>query len=136
MSIEAIYTALEARLAVMTPALSTALPGVAFQPASGDPYQSVDHLPLDPDDAEVGSAGHWERGIMQVTLRYPANAGDAAINARAWMLLQQFRRGLTFTSGGVTVHVTRAPARRPDFIAQARLCRPVDIYWHARVSTA
>lgn len=135
MSIEAIETALLARLAAMTPALATALPNAAFSPSTGTPYQDAHLLPLDPDDSEIGPAGHWERGILQITLRYPVNAGTDAINARTWLLLQHFRRGLTFTDSGVTVHVTRAPVRRPDFVAQSRLCRPIDIYWHARVLT-
>lgn len=135
MSLEAIREALQGRLAALTPEIGTAWRNRAFSPDPGQPWQSVDMLPLAPDDAEIGAAGHWERGILQVTLRYPLNAGPGALDARAWLMARHFRRGLTFAQDGVTVHITRAPVMGPEFTALDRFCKPISIYWHARVLT-
>ena len=131
MSLEAIREALQSRLAALTPESGTAWRNRAFAPTPGEPWQSVDMLPLDPDDAEIGAAGHWERGIMQVTLRYPSNAGPA-FPARAYFHLR--RRDCSRHPGpchGARVHghgsvlqADQHPLARPRFDRVARLPDP------------
>ncbi len=62
MSLEAIREALQSRLAALTPEIGTAWRNRAFAPTPGEPWQSVDMLPLDPDDAEIGAAARVVHG--------------------------------------------------------------------------
>ena len=88
---------------------ATSFENVAFAPpALSVPYQQVFILFARPDNAEFGSS-HRELGYMQVTLKYPRQAGSSAIGARAELLRTTFKRGNSFVSGGVTVNITDTP---------------------------
>ena len=109
MSQVACRAALETALDGMTPALSTAWENVAFTPpVLTTPYQRAFVLFATPENAVIGN--EWiERGIFQVTLCYPLQAGDAAARARVALLRTTFYRGLTLTSGSTRVIVERTP---------------------------
>ena len=93
----------------MSPALSTAWENAAFLPVAGVPFQDARVLFAEPENTELGSR-HRELGFMQLKLLYPLHAGTAAIAARADLVRAAFPRGSTFTSGGVTVVVSKTPA--------------------------
>ena len=104
-----IRAALESALNGMSPALATAWENVAFNPpVASTAYQQAFILFARPDNSEFGSS-HRELGYMQVTLKYPRQAGSSAVGARAELLRTTFCRGASFVNGGVTVNITDTP---------------------------
>lgn len=85
--------------------------GVPFTPIAGVPYQECAILFARPDNSEFGPR-YFEQGYMQVKLKYPALAypGTAASGARAEALRTTFKRGTSFTSGGVTTTIQTTPS--------------------------
>lgn len=127
MSQAAIRAALETALNAMSPALSTAWENMAFTPpAPSTPYQRAFVMFAEPDNAEYG-ASHREQGVFQVSLMCPIQAGDAAARARSALILAAFRRGTSFTSGSVTVTITRTPYAGAGAIDGDRWHVPVKI---------
>lgn len=110
MSQSAIRSALETALNGMSPALATAWENVAFtQPVSSVPYQRAFLLFAAPENPDMGRGITRERGIFQITLCYPLQAGDGAARARADLIRATFYRSATFTSGSVKVIMERTP---------------------------
>ena len=110
MSQSLIRAALETALNGMTPALATAFENNAFTPpASTTPYQMAFMLFAAPENPDMGRGITRERGIFQVTLCYPLQAGDGAARARADLLRATFYRSATFTIGAVKVIMERTP---------------------------
>jgi len=126
MSITAIRAALETRLGTMSPALSTAYQNVAFMPVTGTAYQAVYLLPATVENPTLGDGFYRERGLMQVSLMYPMNAGPATAEARASAIKAHFPRGLQLTSGSVTTRIDRTPSISPP--------RPDGDRWRVDVS--
>lgn len=88
---------------------ATSFENVAFAPPLlSVPYQQAFTLFARPDNREMGSR-HQELGYMQVNLKYPLQAGTSAVGARAELFRTTFKRGNSFTSGGVTVNITDTP---------------------------
>jgi len=133
MSIIAIRAALETALNGMTPQLATAWENTAFTPAVGTPYQKVVLMLAEPDNSESG-ARYIEQGYMQVDLRYPLSKGTADAGARAVALRTTFKRGLTFTSGGINVVIERTPQIMPGRNDEDRYVVQVCIRFTAQVS--
>ena len=106
-----IRAALETRLNALTPAISTAWENVEFLPVVGTPWQRVNLLWANPENTTLGCSRRFERGILQVTLNYPTNAGTAAIDDRVNLLVTHFRRGLSMIHSGQTVRITSTPSR-------------------------
>lgn len=104
--------ALETALSGMSPALATAWQNVPFTPAVGSPYQRVSLLPGTPANEEFGG-NFADRGFLQVTLHYPPGQGAKAAEDRALAIRSTFRRGASFTSGGLTVIIMKTPAILP-----------------------
>lgn len=136
MSLAAIRTALEKRLALMTPAMPTAYENANFTPQPGVAYQRADLLPNTPDNSSQGAAHYIERGIFQITLSYPSGAGAGAAMARAQAVRNQFRRGTTLQQSGVTVLVYRTPSIAPALIDGDRYGVPISVYWQADIFSA
>ena len=132
MSADPIRAALEAALAAMTPAISTAWENVGFTPVSGVPYQRVNLLRAQPDNREIGPV-FVEQGFLQVTLCYPTANGPTAAEARALQLRRTFKRTSTFVVGGVTVIVHLTPQIVPAQIDGDRYALPVRIPFRACV---
>lgn len=134
MSMVSIRAALEVRLAAMVPALATAWENDPYVPVNGTPYQRVYLLPAEPENEEFGRLKR-DVGLMQITLAYPLSAGPAAAAARAELIRQQFYRGLSLSSGGVTVTIQRTPEIGPAFLEPDRYTVPVRIRWFSSLTT-
>jgi hypothetical protein len=127
-----IRAALETALAAMSPPLATAYENAPFAPVSGTPYQAVAILFARPDNTE-NTAGHIELGYMQVTLRYPANAGPGAAGARAELIRTAFPRARSITSGGVTTTISDTPEIRPGYADADRWAVDVIVRFFAQL---
>ena len=132
MSTVSIRAALEVALNAMTPVLSTAWENAPFLPVAGTPYQAVHVLFASPDNVTFGSA-HIERGYMQVKLMYPLQVGTAVVAARAEAIRTAFKRGNSFTSGGVTVHIEKTPEISPGTVEGDRFALPVKVRFFSNV---
>jgi hypothetical protein len=99
-----------------------------------EPWAQVHLLPNAPSATSIGVNGIDEHdGVFQVTLYYPNNTGDGAVNAKADAVAAVFKAGATFTSGGQSVVVTRTGvgAGRND-AGWYRVV--VSIYWRSKVN--
>jgi len=84
MSQISIRSALETQLNTLVPKVSTQFENVVFTPVTNVPYQSVHLLMNTPDDPVIFSPGMYrEKGIFQLTLRYPLGNGTIAIMTQA-----------------------------------------------------
>ena len=136
MSLDKVRAALETALEAQDSSFATAWENTAFtKPANDVPYQKVNLLPAMPDNSTQGNKHYQEVGLMQVTLCYPQNAGPGDAQTRAVALRNYFKRGSTFTSGGVKTIVTRTPAIGPALIDDDRYCIPVSISYQADIFT-
>lgn len=131
MSLVAIRQALETALDAVLPAVSTSWENQDFIPVGGTPYQDVFILPAEPENPAF--SGYRERGIFQVTLKYPAGTGPALAAARAELLQATFARGKTFAKSGVTAQIERTPEILPYYIDEDRYCVPVRIRYFANI---
>lgn len=109
MSQPTIRAALETALAGLEPAIDTAWQNVPYTPVTGRPYQEAYLLPATPENYSMGDSSRQERGIFQVSLKYPTGQGTAAVGARAEMIAALFRRGASFTKAGITVQIEHTP---------------------------
>ena len=132
MSLAAIRAALEQQLAAIAPAMQTAYENAPFTPTAGVPYQAAYLLPATPDNAEMGP-GFTDRGLFQVNLFYPKDAGPAAATARAELIRAAFPFAASLVSGGVTVNITATPEIGPARAEDDRFMVPVKVRWHARM---
>lgn len=133
MSVVAVRAALEIALNAITPALPTAWENAAFvPPANTLPYQAVFVLFGTPDNSEWGR-GHREIGYMQVTLKYPLQAGSAAAMARAMLIRTTFAKSTSFTNAGVVTTVHKTPAIGNGVPDGDRWSLPVKIPFYANL---
>ena len=109
MSQAKIKTALEAALTALNPAIQTASENLVFEPVAGSPYQVVSFLFAQPENPTLGDGFYRERGIMQVSLRWPAGEGDGAITAHAEAIRAGLHRGLSISRESVTTVIDRTP---------------------------
>lgn len=134
MSLAAIRIALETALSTISPALATAYENAPYTPVVGTAYQAVFLLPAQPDNPEIGP-GYTERGIFQVSLFYPKDAGPAPALARAALIRAKFPFAASFVSGTTTVNITATPEVAPARIEDDRYLVPVRIRWSARIAS-
>lgn len=113
MSMLDIGIALDTQLNAMTPALATAWENTEYEPVTGTPYQRVYLLPATTANPTYGDTQALESGIFQVSLCYPELEGSGDALARAELIRAQFTRGLTLTSGGITVRIKNTPSISP-----------------------
>jgi len=52
---------------------------------------------------------HQEQGFMQVMLMYPLLTGSLVAMTRAELIRTTFKKGNTFSSGGITTLITSTP---------------------------
>jgi len=114
MSLNNIRTPLEIALHAITPKLPTQWENTAYAREQGTdgvmkPWQEVRFLLNEPDNSTLYDGYHQERGVMQVALHYPAYAGAHPAAERAELIRGVFRRGATFTNGGVTTQIEATP---------------------------
>ncbi len=131
MSAVATSAALEKALKALSPSIATALENERF-PADGgtpphdQPYQRVHVLFGQPDDNEIG-ARFTERGILNVLLLYPADAGWGAARARAELIRAAFPIGRTIPGDGIVVSIERTPEIAPGQPDGDRYAVPVRV---------
>lgn len=80
------------------------------------PYQQAYLLPAQPDDLGF-SDKYREKGIFQITLRYPLINGPVLSATRAELIRTSFKRKTTLTKDNVTVIIQNTPTieqSRPD----------------------
>lgn len=104
--------ALQAALTAMTPPLATVWDNTAYSPVVGTPYQRATLLPGTPINDEYGG-GFADQGFFQVSLHYPPATGATDAEGRALAIRSAFRRGSSFTRGGLTVTIMKTPAILP-----------------------
>lgn len=137
-TMQAIRTALETRLATVSPAIDTVYENMPYVPTTGTPYQQVYLLPATPSNLEIGPA--WvEQGIFQISLFFPVTdasgiaQGPGPAIAQAELIRAAFPFRSTLSSGGVTVDIintTEIGPARPD---DSTFMVPVKVRWSARV---
>ena len=132
MSVVAIRAALETALSGMSPAISTAWENVPFTTVAGTAYQSAYVMWTEPSNPEF-SGGHQEKGIFQVSLKYPLLNGTLTAATRAELLRTTFYRGNTFTSGAYKVIVERTPEILAGFVEGDRWVVPVRIRFFVNI---
>ena len=128
-----IRAALETRLVAMAPLLATQWENAAFVPVACTPYQAVSLLMATPQNPTLGDGFFRELGFLQVTLRYPQNAGAGAAGAQAQAIRAWFPRGLSLTAGGVSVTVSGTVDIQPGSIDGDRYAVPVRIPFFANI---
>jgi hypothetical protein len=133
MSIVAIRTALETRLNNMASPISYAWENLPFTPVSGVPYAQIYLLPADPDNPTMGDGFHRERGVFQISLFYPLQAGAGVAEARAELIKTAFARGQSMTSGAVTVRINKTPTIGHGRVDGDRWHVPVKIQYFADI---
>lgn len=133
MSVVSIRAALETALAAMSPALATQYENAAFTPTAGTPYQAVAVLFARPENTE-NRAAHVEIGFMLITLRYPLNTGSATAAARAEAIRTAFPRGLSLTSGSVTVTISDTAEIVPSYVEGDRFVIPVRVRFFSHIA--
>jgi hypothetical protein len=128
-----IRDAFEKRLALMTPAISTAFENVSFTPVTNVPYQRAFLLPAQPENESLGDAYYRESGIFQVSLYYPLNVGPQDAEIRAEAIRTHFKRGTSMTEGGQTVLVVRTPQKSPAQRIDDRYFMAISIPYRSEV---
>lgn len=133
MSTTLIRAAFEKAINAMTPPLATAWENSAFTPVPGTPYQRVHIMRGRPQNPTFDSYRR-EVGFMQIMLCYPRNAGPAASEARAELIVTTFPWRLGITEGSVTVRVDGTPHVMDGFNDdEDRWVVPVRIPFYANI---
>lgn len=119
--------------ALVTTTIDTVDENQRFKPT--DPsrtYEQLTLVPGDPQAAALGAgAATWRVGFFSILLYLPVGQGASAAAQRANAIIARFNRGLTLTSGSVTVKLidpVRVKAGRPE---ADRYVVPVQIPYQA-----
>lgn len=105
-----------------------------YTPTIGTPYLRPIFLPAEPEQAELGTRGRNRLlGIYQISIFAPTGKGAGEAEGIAEDLVAYFKQGKSFTSGDVTVRVSRAwrsvAVQEKDWFHV-----PVTIRWFAYVA--
>lgn len=114
-------------------ALLSAWENVDFAPVIGLPYQTGSLILAKPDNTEYGP-NYIEQGIYQIDLAYPSQVGTKDCEARAALIRTTFKRGYTFTSGGIIVSVMGTPWIMKGYPAPGTWVIPVRIPFQAQIT--
>src|SRR4030066_1318488 len=133
MSITAVRQALEVALFAMTPAIATAYDNFPYTPVTNTPYQRVTLVPSLPDNATFGDGHYQERGLLFIELHYPINNGSVTAATRAELIRTTFKRGASFTNGGVTVVIEKTPENGQGMVLDAFWVLPIRVRSYAEV---
>jgi hypothetical protein len=133
MSAYNIRRAFEQRLALMTPALSTAYENVNFKPVTGVPYQRAILFPAQPENPTLGDAYYREVGFFQVSLYYPVNAGSVDCETRAEAVISHFKRATSMIEGGQAIQVTQTPTRTSATVQDGWYVVYVSIFYRSEI---
>lgn len=135
MSTNAVRAALEARLATWaaarSPVLRIAWQNTPFTPASGETYLQPFLLPAETDSADLKGDHRAYRGVFQVSITAPINAGVGAALGVAAELNTLFPVNGRYTSAGVTTQIIGPASAGPAIQEPDRLTIPVSIPYRA-----
>lgn len=84
---------IEKAILAISPKIDTAFENTAYKPTSGKPYQEFYFLPAKPDSILIDDTIAEQRGIFQITLRYPAGKGVKDALERAELYEKAFKVG-------------------------------------------
>lgn len=133
MSIPSIRNALENALATIAPAIDIVHENEAYAPVAGRPFAEAYLLVATPGNPTMGDGFYQELGIFQVNLQYPTEVGTADAAARAELIRNLFRRGATFSDGGVTVQIDKTPEISGGTVEGDHWKLVVRARWHANI---
>jgi hypothetical protein len=109
MSVIAIRAAIETALSLISPLIDTVYENTDFKPVIGQKYQSVSIVMGRPENPVLGGTFKREVGVMMILLYYPLLNGTKNSLSRAELISSVFKRGATFSSGGVDVVISGTP---------------------------
>lgn len=137
MSIPNIRNALETALASLAPPIDIVHENSErYEPQADVPYCEAYLLVAEPGNSTLGQAYYREAGVFQINLQYPLLTGTLPCALRAEQVRALFKRGATFTDGGVSVQVDRTPAIEAGAPEEGRWKQIIRIRWHADIFTA
>ena len=94
----------------ITPTIDTVLEGTAsYTPTAGKEYQELYYLPAINDSQNIDNPDYFNRGIFQITLKYPNKQGLSKILDRCDLYVNAFAKGTSFTFQGLTIATTETP---------------------------
>ena len=92
------------------PTIDTVLEGAgAYTPTAGKEYQELYYLPAINDSQNIDNPDYFNRGIFQITLKYPNKQGLSKILDRCDLYVNAFAKGTKFTFQGITIATTETP---------------------------
>ena len=130
MKLTEIKALLEQKLLAMPGVLPTAFENVPFNPPVGA-YQACYHLINSPVSHGIGADLTEERGILQITLRYPEGKGRQQADAMADLIKAHFKPLVRIAGSDFRIELNKpvkAASGTPD---DGRWCIPVSIVWRA-----
>jgi hypothetical protein len=101
----------ETKIGTVTPTISTAYEGVAFNPTVNVPYQQLFLLPAGNEDEYINETNYKAYGIFQITLKYPLLKYKDMLD-RVKLYLDTFPRATTMTNNNIKVKVKNTPIVR------------------------
>ena len=129
MTIALIQAALERRLFTLLAPADTAVENKAFTPKTGVPYARIFHLLNNPLDIDLERSTVQERGIFQVSLFYPLDAGRLPAMTRAQQIRELFKPVQFLNEGAVQVEINNTPRIGGGSPDGDRWHVPVSISW-------
>jgi len=106
-----IRRAIEERIATIPGGVKCVFEGEPYSPSVGTPWMEAVLLPAETENPTIGAQGvAREQGIMQVTVRYPNDAGPKDVTTQAELVRSYFTRGTSMAAGSDHVIVARTPS--------------------------
>ena len=94
----------------ITPTIDTVLEGTAsYIQTAGKEYQELYYLPAINDSQNIDNPDYFNRGIFQITLKYPNKQGMSKIQDRCDLYVNAFAKGTKFTFQGIAIATTETP---------------------------
>ena len=81
----------------------------AYTPTAGKEYQELYYLPAINDSQNIDNPDYFNRGIFQITLKYPNKQGLSKILDKCDLYVNAFAKGTKFTFQGITIAITETP---------------------------
>lgn len=133
MSEAKVRAAIELAISAMTPALDTSFENAKYAPITGTPYQRVEWPDFMTENPTMGDGFYRIRSYFQITLCYPLQNGTADATARGMLIKALFKRGASFTNGGVTTIIEMTPIIGAGSIDGDRWSVPVKVRYRADI---
>lgn len=110
--------------------LQIAYPSVSFTPANGTPYLTATFRPNIANALAIGFSGDTDRqGLLQMSVFWPAGAGEIAAQQIASQIAAAFKYGTDIVRNGVRVRILQTPRVAPSLQETDWLQVPVMIAW-------